>query len=89
MSAIIAEPLRRTEKIVFVSSGDNTGSVGLGGRFNELFTEVPEVVEALTGVDLKEMLKNGTNSDSPSFFGRIGIPIGQPNNEREKRTKGK
>lgn len=76
MTAIIAEPLKRTEKIVFISSGDNTGSGGISSKVNELITEVPEVVEALTGVDMKDMLKNTSQNESASFFGRIGIPIG-------------
>lgn len=57
----IAEPLAKTEKMVFVSSGGNGGGGGgpaaFSKEFNRMVAEVPETVEAITGVDLRKAIE--------------------------------
>ena len=56
IASAIAEPLKRTEKMVFVSSGGGSG----GGpsqftkEMNRMVAEIPETVSALTGYDLSK-----------------------------------
>lgn len=52
----IAEPLSRVEKIVIVGSdAQGTGKITKG--ITEIIGQVPEVVEALTGIDIKKSIK--------------------------------
>lgn len=62
----IAEPLAKTEKMVFVSGGGGGGSgpSNFTAEMNRMMAQVPETVEALTGVDLRRALGQFTASDS-------------------------
>lgn len=52
----IAEPLSRVEKIVIIGSdAQGTGKITKG--VTEIISQVPEVVEALTGIDIKKSIK--------------------------------
>ncbi|SCZ05867.1 flotillin family protein [Alkaliphilus peptidifermentans] len=57
----VAEPLAKTEKIVIVDSGgNNNGAKGAGkvtGYVTDIMAQLPETVNALTGIDLNEVLK--------------------------------
>ncbi|MFC5700582.1 flotillin family protein [Cohnella faecalis] len=56
----IAEPLSRTEKIVIVDgggSGPNGGAGKVTGYVTDLLAKMPETVNALTGVDVNQLLK--------------------------------
>jgi flotillin len=54
----IAEPLSKTEKIVVVNSGgDGAGASKITGDVTNIIAQLPPVVEALSGVDLNDMLK--------------------------------
>jgi flotillin len=59
----VADPLSKTEKIVVVDSGGGTGKSGaskVAGYVTDIIAQLPETVEALTGVDLIDVLKNAT-----------------------------
>ncbi|MBI2267612.1 MAG: zinc-ribbon domain-containing protein [Armatimonadetes bacterium] len=53
----VSEPLSKTERIVMVSSGDGIGASKITKDIVNVVAELPPVVEALTGLDLKEMIK--------------------------------
>lgn len=61
IAASIAEPLSRTERIVVISSGDGAnggaGASKISGDIANIVAQVPELVEALTGLDLTETIK--------------------------------
>jgi flotillin len=62
LAAAIAEPLAQTEKIVVINSGGSDGS-GTGATkvtqdVSNLLTQMPAVVDALTGIDLVDVIKN-------------------------------
>jgi flotillin len=59
VAAAIAEPLTRTERIVIISSGgDGAGAGQVTRDIANIIAQVPETVEALTGVDVIETIKN-------------------------------
>jgi flotillin len=62
IASAIAEPLTKTEKIVIISSGsDSNGGVGASKLTRDVantISQVPEVVEALTGISLMDLLKS-------------------------------
>jgi len=58
----VAEPLAKTDKIVMISGG-NSDSAGVGASrltrdVTNIVAQLPEVIEALTGVDILGTLKN-------------------------------
>jgi uncharacterized membrane protein YqiK len=61
LAGAIAQPLAQTEKIVVINSGGEGGGTGATRVTQDvmhLLSQMPEVVNALTGVDLIEALKN-------------------------------
>jgi flotillin len=57
----IAQPLAKTEKIVVINSGSEgagTGATKVTQDVANLLSQMPEVVNALTGIDLVEALKS-------------------------------
>jgi len=55
----IAEPLAKTEKIVIVDGGkDGKGAAKVSGYVTDILSTLPETVNALTGLNLVDMLKN-------------------------------
>ena len=60
LASAIAEPLAKTEKIVIINSGgDSNGGVGVSKLTRDIantISQVPEVVEALTGISLRDVL---------------------------------
>lgn len=62
----ISEPLAKTERIVVVNSGgDGAGASKITRDIANIMSQVPVTVEAITGVDLTETIKNlpGISSD--------------------------
>jgi flotillin len=54
----IAEPLSKTDKITLVSTGgEGTGASRLTGDIAKVMSEIPAVVEALSGVDLRKLME--------------------------------
>lgn len=65
VAAAVTAPLAKTEKIVFVGSGGNGGGSGpsrLSRDVEKMIAEVPEVVKALTGINVTEALSRYTAS---------------------------
>ncbi|MCL2199106.1 MAG: flotillin family protein, partial [Defluviitaleaceae bacterium] len=60
----IADPLSKTEKIVVVDNGGSTngksGASKVAGYVTDIIAQLPQTVEALTGVDLIDVLKTAT-----------------------------
>lgn len=56
----ISEPLSKTERIVIISSGDGggAGASRVTADIANIVTQVPTVVEALTGLDLVQTIRN-------------------------------
>jgi len=62
----IAQPLAQTDKIVVIDQGvgKGGGASKLTGYVTDIIAQLPETVEALTGVDLIEVLKGATSGAS-------------------------
>ena len=60
IAAAIAEPLTKTERIVIIGGGgnDGAGASKLTQDVANIIAQLPPTIEALTGVDLVETLKN-------------------------------
>ncbi|MCL2578330.1 MAG: SPFH domain-containing protein [Defluviitaleaceae bacterium] len=61
----VADPLSQTEKIVVIDNGGGgnggkSGASKVAGYVTDIIAQLPETVEALTGVDLIEVLKTAT-----------------------------
>lgn len=58
----VSEPLSKTEKIVIVDSGkgDGKGAAKVSGYITDIVSSLPETVNALTGINLIDLLKNKT-----------------------------
>jgi flotillin len=60
--------LAKTEKIVVINSGDGAGASKVTKDVANVMAQLPEVVKALSGLDINEMLgkvqKLGGKSDS-------------------------
>jgi flotillin len=59
----VAEPLSKIEKIVMIESDGKLGTSKITGQVAEVLAQLPEVVQSLTGVDLKKFLKDKLNKD--------------------------
>lgn len=59
LARAIAEPLQKTEKMVFVGGGSGGGGPSQFAReFERIAAEIPETIPALTGFDLKKALNS-------------------------------
>ncbi len=58
VAAAIAQPLARTERIVIINSGDGGGASRVTRDVTDIIAQVPETVEALTGLDLIRAIKD-------------------------------
>lgn len=59
IASSVAAPLAKTEKIVIVDNGSGeskNGAAKVSGYVTDIIASLPETVEALTGIDLKEAL---------------------------------
>ncbi len=62
----MADPLSKTEKIVIVDNGGDGKSGGaskVSGYVTNMISQVPETVEALTGINLIDLLKKNSTGD--------------------------
>ena len=58
VAAAIAQPLAQTEKIVIISSdGDGAGASRITADITNIVAQVPETLQALTGINLVDALK--------------------------------
>ena len=62
VAAAVSEPLSKTEKIIMISGGNGdssgAGASRITGDVTKIISQLPAVVEALTGVDILATLKN-------------------------------
>jgi flotillin len=58
MAKSVAEPLSKVDKIVVIGGEKNLGTTKITAQIAEILAQVPDVVDSLTGVDLKKYLKN-------------------------------
>jgi flotillin len=54
----VSEPLSKIDKIVMVSADKELGTAKVSAQVAQVLSQVPEVVQALTGADLKKYLKD-------------------------------
>lgn len=60
----VAEPLSKVDKIVVVGGDKSLGTTRITGQVAEVIAQLPEVVKALTGTDLKKFLKDKLNPEA-------------------------
>ncbi|NMM63392.1 flotillin family protein [Clostridium sp. P21] len=62
----VSEPLSKTEKIVIVDNGSGegkgTGAAKVTGYVSDIMSQLPETVEALTGVNIMDFLNKATSN---------------------------
>jgi len=63
LAAAISEPLSKTDKIVMIQNDGKGGASKLTAQVTDILAQLPEVVEALTGADIKKFLKKKLNTD--------------------------
>lgn len=61
LAKAVAEPLSRIDKVVLVGGDKGTGATKITSQVADVLAQMPDVVESLTGVDLKKYLKNKLN----------------------------
>ncbi|MDP4178914.1 MAG: SPFH domain-containing protein [Bacillota bacterium] len=63
----VAEPLSKTEKIVIVDNGTGdgkgSGASKVTGYVSEIMSQLPETVEALTGINIMDFLNKGAKKN--------------------------
>ncbi|WOO38514.1 SPFH domain-containing protein [Anaerocolumna sp. AGMB13020] len=66
IAASISEPLTKTEKIVIIDSGKNgegSGASKVSGYVTDIITQIPETIEAITGINLTDSIKKNLSKD--------------------------
>jgi flotillin len=54
----MAEPLSKVDKIVVVGGDKSLGTTRVTAQMAEILAQVPDVVQSLTGADIKKFLKD-------------------------------
>jgi flotillin len=54
----VSEPLSKVDKITLIGNGGGGGASKITGEVTNILAQMPEVLESLTGVDIKEMLRD-------------------------------
>jgi flotillin len=64
----VADPLSKTEKIVIIDNGgaQGSGASKVSGYVTDIMAQIPETVQALTGINLMEMLSSRFAQTDPS-----------------------
>lgn len=61
----IASPLAKTEKIVIVDNGgEGKGAAKVTGYVTDIMSQLPETVQALTGINILDLLRKGATDKS-------------------------
>jgi flotillin len=63
LAKAVADPLSRVDKIVLVGGDKGTGATKITAQVSDILAQMPEVVESLTGVDLKKYFQNKTKTE--------------------------
>jgi flotillin len=67
LARAVSEPLSKVDKIVMVSSGEGSlGTSKITGQVAEVLAQLPTIVETLTGMDLKSLLKRTSEEKKSS-----------------------
>lgn len=65
IAAAVAEPLSKTEKIVIIDNGGDNGSgrgaAKVSGYVTDIISQLPETIEAMTGFNFMDSIKNKLN----------------------------
>lgn len=54
----VAEPIAKTEKMVIIDNGGQGGASKVSKNVTNIISELPEVINSLTGIDLVELIKD-------------------------------
>ena len=60
LARAVSEPLSKVDKIVLVGGEKGTGATKITAQVADVLAQMPDVVEALTGVDLKKYFQAKT-----------------------------
>jgi len=62
----ISEPLSKVDKIVMIGNSDETskGAANITGQVSNVIAQLPEIVNSLTGVDLRKLIEKKLSTDS-------------------------
>lgn len=63
LAKAVAEPLSRVEKIILVGGDKGTGATKITSQVADILAQMPDVVESLTGVDLKRYFQEKFRSE--------------------------
>lgn len=58
LAKAVSEPLSKVDRITLIGNGGGGGASKITGEVASVLAQMPAVVESLTGVDIKELLKN-------------------------------
>ncbi|MFH1755180.1 MAG: SPFH domain-containing protein [Candidatus Latescibacterota bacterium] len=58
LARAVSEPLSKVEKIVLIGDGQSSGAARITREVAAVIAQMPEVMESLTGVDMKKLLQN-------------------------------
>lgn len=73
----ISEPLTKTEKIVIVDNGGegkNKGAAKVSGYITDIMSQLPESLEAVTGINVLDFLKKVNNTQANPQITEKAIP---------------
>ena len=59
----VAEPLSKIDKIVMINSDKELGAAKVSSQVAQVLSQVPDVVQALTGADLKKYLRDKLSTE--------------------------
>jgi len=62
----VAEPLSKIDKIVLVNSDKDLGVSKISAQTAQILAQVPEILQSLTGADLKKFLKDKLTAEKKS-----------------------
>ncbi|NOR15845.1 MAG: flotillin [Candidatus Aminicenantes bacterium] len=63
LAKAVAEPLSRVDKIVLVGGDKGTGATKITSQVADILAQMPEIVQSLTGVDLKKYFQDKTKTE--------------------------
>ncbi len=64
LAKAVSEPLSRVDKIIMVGGDKGTGATKITGQVAEVLAQMPDVVQSLTGVDIKKYFQEKMKTES-------------------------
>jgi flotillin len=64
LARAVAEPLSKVDKIILLGGDKGTGASKITAQVADVLAQMPDVVESLTGVDIKKFLREKLGSDT-------------------------